>query len=91
MGNGNDEKFRSALIADICRNFNKELRRQASFKAAKERQSASRTNSPACSRYSGLIVGQVPETIDNVGRNRNTISSLLNDHILHKNNHLNFG
>jgi len=33
-----------------ARNFNKELRRQASFKAARERQSASRTNSPACSR-----------------------------------------
>ena len=44
----------SEMIADIGRNFNKELRRQASFKAAKERQSASRTNSPACSRYSGF-------------------------------------
>ena len=47
----NEEKLALTGI-DICRNFNKELRRQASFKAARERQSASRTNSPACSRYS---------------------------------------
>ena len=33
-----------------ARSFNKELRRQASFRAAREKQSLSRTNSPACSR-----------------------------------------
>jgi len=33
-----------------ARSFNKNLRRAASFRAARERQSASRNNSPACSR-----------------------------------------
>ena len=34
-----------------ARSFNKDLRRAASFRAARERQSLSRNNSPACSRW----------------------------------------
>ena len=34
-----------------ARSFNKDLRRAASFRAARERESLSRNNSPACSRF----------------------------------------
>merc|ERR1712172_448921 len=40
----------SPLLRSRARSFNKELRRQASFRAAREKQSLSRNNSPAVSR-----------------------------------------
>ena len=46
-----------------ARSFNKELRRQASFRAAREKQSLSRTNSPAVSRRVLDMRGDI-ETLD---------------------------
>ena len=47
-----------------ARSFNKELRRQASFRAAREKQSLSRTNSPAVSRRVLHMMRGDIETLD---------------------------
>eukprot|EP00091_Calanus_sinicus_P004869 TRINITY_DN15231_c0_g1_i1.p2 TRINITY_DN15231_c0_g1~~TRINITY_DN15231_c0_g1_i1.p2 ORF type:complete len:165 (-),score=59.92 TRINITY_DN15231_c0_g1_i1:175-669(-) len=44
-----------------ARSFNKDLRRAASFRAARERESLSRNNSPACSRNTSPVRMEKPE------------------------------